>query len=415
MGYFKRAAEEWDNRTAQHCLGVMYMKEQGVARNFKEALKWLLLAANKGWTDSMMHAAAIYHKGAGGVKKDYKQAIFWQKKVIEKIAENCKDATRFTLFGHDNIEIDFLGTLSVLEDKEKSAASSSSSTTNTAPKPLLDNKEIRKKAIFWHTIIRNYDPEISTDSQGYLGLIYYWGGPNFAPDYKNAYLCFMEAAKAENTIGKIYTGICYQEGHGVKQNHNSAMYWYTLALENGDNEALLRISSLYQEGHGVKKNYKTAIAYLDKYLMLARQDDIYCGPVYSKIGRIYDQGGYGIKQDYKKAFECFVKADEYDLEEGTVMVATYYGKGFRVEQSYKKAFEYFSKAAANNSGTEQLMLGVIYIQGQYVKQDFSKALHFFKKSCKNGCEKEAKIFMDQISLFRLMAEMQVDAKEERKI
>jgi TPR repeat protein len=64
MGYLKRAALTWDNRIAQNCLGVMYMTEEGgVVQNAKEALKWLALAADKGWTNAMKHIGAMFNNG----------------------------------------------------------------------------------------------------------------------------------------------------------------------------------------------------------------------------------------------------------------------------------------------------------------------------------------------------------------
>jgi hypothetical protein len=88
LGCSKRAAVEWENLLAQHCVGVIYI-EEGVAQDVKEVLKWLNLTTNKGWVKSMIHIAAIYTKGLGELKEDYRQAIFWYKKVIEETTKNC--------------------------------------------------------------------------------------------------------------------------------------------------------------------------------------------------------------------------------------------------------------------------------------------------------------------------------------
>ena len=46
---FRVAAENGDN-FSQHCLGVMLYKGQGVKKNYREAFKWLNLAAKQGFS-----------------------------------------------------------------------------------------------------------------------------------------------------------------------------------------------------------------------------------------------------------------------------------------------------------------------------------------------------------------------------
>lgn len=56
--------------------------------------------------------------------------------------------------------------------------------------------------------------------------------------------------------------------------------------------------------------------------------------------------GRGVKQDYKQAFEYFLKAANLeDSEFYYYDVGLCYEKGFGVKQDYKKAFEYYQKAA----------------------------------------------------------------------
>jgi TPR repeat protein len=67
--FFRIAAEEGDSR-AQHCLGVMLIKGQGVKRNYKESFKWLNLAAKQGFSQAKLDLAIlIYHKN--GVPENY--------------------------------------------------------------------------------------------------------------------------------------------------------------------------------------------------------------------------------------------------------------------------------------------------------------------------------------------------------
>jgi TPR repeat protein len=60
--FFRIAAETGDSR-AQHCLGVMLSKGQGVKKNYEESFKWLNLAAKQGFSQAKLDLEIlIYHK-----------------------------------------------------------------------------------------------------------------------------------------------------------------------------------------------------------------------------------------------------------------------------------------------------------------------------------------------------------------
>jgi TPR repeat protein len=166
----------------------------------------------------------------------------------------------------------------------------------------------------------------------------------------------------------VFTGLCYQEGNGVIQNYNAAIAWYHKALESGEKEALISISSMFQAGLGFNKDYKTSIWYLEEYLKLNNDDGF--GPIYSLIAGMYEKGGYGVEQDLKKALGYYIKADKKNCTDGACMIGMYYAKGDKcVEQNFNKAFEYYSKAAANKSGLGQFLLGNMYFEGGKISKE----------------------------------------------
>ena len=76
-----KVAEEGD-ADAQYCLGELYYKGEGLAKDLKKAVYWYTKAAETGWG----HAGAIkrlvdcYSNGEG-VEKDLEKAKFWQDKA----------------------------------------------------------------------------------------------------------------------------------------------------------------------------------------------------------------------------------------------------------------------------------------------------------------------------------------------
>lgn len=63
-----------------------------------------------------------------------------------------------------------------------------------------------------------------------------------------------------------------------------------------------------------------------------------------------------------------------------------YANGFGVEQNYQKAFEWFEQSA-NQGDIEALYnLGIMYQNGQGVKQDDKKSKEIFEQVCNAGIQ-----------------------------
>ena len=79
---FQRPAER-GNAKAQHNLGLMYRKGQGVSQDDRTAVKWCRLAAEQGLADAQFNLGTIYSKGQG-VPQDDKTAVKWWRLAAEQ-------------------------------------------------------------------------------------------------------------------------------------------------------------------------------------------------------------------------------------------------------------------------------------------------------------------------------------------
>ena len=85
-GDYATALREWrplaerGNATAQHNLGVMYDRGQGVPRDYVEAVKWYRKAAVQGDAPAQLNLGLLYEKGQG-VPRDYVEAVKWYRKA----------------------------------------------------------------------------------------------------------------------------------------------------------------------------------------------------------------------------------------------------------------------------------------------------------------------------------------------
>lgn len=68
-------ADQGDS-SAQHNLGIMYSKGQGVTQDYREAAKWFRLSAEQGHADSQNNLGTMFVQGQG-VTQDYIYAHMW--------------------------------------------------------------------------------------------------------------------------------------------------------------------------------------------------------------------------------------------------------------------------------------------------------------------------------------------------
>ena len=74
---------EQGNVSAQYNLGLMYGMGQGVAQDYKEAVKWYTKAAEQGYAKAQYNLGLMYNNGKG-VVQDYKEAVKWYTKAAEQ-------------------------------------------------------------------------------------------------------------------------------------------------------------------------------------------------------------------------------------------------------------------------------------------------------------------------------------------
>ena len=88
-GDYATALREWKplaergNARAQHELGYMYAKGQGVSRDYAKAASWFHKAAEQGHALSQKFLGDMYKRGRG-LPKDYAQAVKWYREAAKQ-------------------------------------------------------------------------------------------------------------------------------------------------------------------------------------------------------------------------------------------------------------------------------------------------------------------------------------------
>ena len=116
-------------------------------------------------------------------------------------------------------------------------------------------------------------------------------------------------------------------------------------------------------------------------------------PFCAGLGEIYLLGALNFNKDYEKAKfylekvckkDKSIKQDEYFLEACSNLGSIYETGGFGVKQNYKKAIEAYAIACDGGFAIACSNIGFLYESGQGVQKDMSKGIAYYKKACDKG-------------------------------
>ena len=93
--------------------------------------------------------------------------------------------------------------------------------------------------------------------QAYLGS-YYEDGTGVRQDYEKALYWYRKSAAQNNSEGQFQLGESYYHGNGVRQDYEKALYWYRKSAAQNNSISQFMLGFMYEFGNGVKKNRTVA-------------------------------------------------------------------------------------------------------------------------------------------------------------
>ena len=189
-----KAEEDSLNMTAEEMTKRAYGFYK--SKNYAEAAKWYLKAAEQGFAQAQCSLGYMYAHGEG-VKEDKVEAIKWYRKA----AEQGEDTAQWRL---GNMYDSGSG---VRQDKTEAA------------------KWYRKSA-----------EQGNLCGQFFLGLLYELG-EGVREDITQAFYWYRKSAEQGYDIAQWRLGNMYENGEGVKQDYTEAVKWYRKAAEQGNEDA----------------------------------------------------------------------------------------------------------------------------------------------------------------------------------
>ncbi|AUV58980.1 Sel1-like repeat-containing protein [Bandra megavirus] len=127
------------------------------------------------------------------------------------------------------------------------------------------------------------------------------------PDYILAFKYYQQAANQNHSYAQYCLAICYNYGQGVSLDYQMAIYWLTLAIDQGLNSAKIELADMYIKELGVKENYQKALELLNSSIYDDGSDDIDDYNAMSKLASMYKYG-FGVEKDVNRAIYLYFKS-----------------------------------------------------------------------------------------------------------
>ncbi len=284
LKWIRMAAEKGD-LSSQELLSTLLEngdEEFGVEKNEGEALMWLTKAAEAGSASAQMTLARKYEKGKM-VAQSYEEAIRWYEKAAKK--------NEYAI-------------VCLKEIYEKLGSQSDAAGLYNLGK-LYHAENAYQEAAKWYRMAAEKDLASAMFSMGKM----YAKGNGVAKDYQEAVKWYRMAAEKGNYNAMYSMGEMYAEGNGVAKDGQEAVKWYRMAAEKGYALAMYRMGAMYAEGNGVTKDGQEAVKW---YRMAAEKGNELA--MY-RMGEMYAEGN-GVAKDYQEAVKWYrmvleVRKDEF--------------------------------------------------------------------------------------------------------
>lgn len=200
------------------------------------------------------------------------------------------------------------------------------------------------------------------------------------PDYKKALELFELGAERGHLYSIELAGNYYRVGVGGEDEvaAEKAVKYLTQAIELGSNYARVELAFCYETGFGVEQDYQKAF---DLYQQAAENNYPYAN---TKMAVYYEDGILG-EANTAEAFKNYQIAAEAGLSDAMYHLGRYYKYAVGVPENPEEALKLFNQAAEANSAPGLTELAISYEQ-EYggLEFDAAKIIEYMSKAAEMG-------------------------------
>ena len=212
-----------------------YYKE----KNFQEALKNYLIAANAG-DDYAQNWVGWMYKNAEGVERNYMESYKWNMKSAESGNAYAMNSLGILFENGQGVEVNLP---KAVEWYRKAANAGNVHGQYNLGRMYENGRGVTKDIILAKQWYEKAAAQNSSDAQSSLGTIYY-NGEGVTKDYAKAMEWYRKAADQGNMYGEFNIGLLYEFGYGVTKNLDEAAKWYRRAANRGMERAKTKLKEL---------------------------------------------------------------------------------------------------------------------------------------------------------------------------
>ena len=187
-----------------------------------------------------------------------------------------------------------------------------------------------------------------------------------------AFPWYEKAAKQNDPEAIFALGVLFDNGYGVARDGAAAFEYYKKSAQMGHAAAQTKLGKTYEKS----EDYLSAAYWFD----LAAQK--YDAEAVEKLGSYYLRGIGGKPEDDDTAFMYL----SFAAQQGRTAAMTFMGNFYYDQQKYGQAFEWYRKAAAKEDPEAIYKLGLMYENGRGVSQDQNMSFKCFKVAAVKGYE-----------------------------
>ncbi|KAI9281579.1 hypothetical protein BY458DRAFT_499016 [Sporodiniella umbellata] len=218
-----------------------------------------------------------------------------------------------------------------------------------------------------------------------LAYSFFEGSAEVPKDDGRAFRYAKDGSLSNDKYCQYIVGYLYLKGRGVEQDTEEALRWLNESAKQGFSVALEEQVAVYMNGQG------------------------------------------NVKKDYQKAYQCCTQPTAAHIPYCQVCLGDLYRNGWGVEQDYHKAFEFYKRGASTSQSDTpypyaQHMIGEMFLHGEGVPKDLAVAKEWFQIASTQGYE-PSQVKIQQISVFEentlqkqksIVAEQQQQQTQEKR-
>ena len=396
-----------DDARGYNALGNDYHDAKGVATDYDKALEYYRKAAEKGSVYAISNIGMCYEYG-NGVAKDTAMAMKYYKEAADKgnkyAREQYDKLSKAAQTAGGNVESadELVRRADKLYDEKKyvealplyrRAADMGSSwaqfrvgwMTNNAEGTTKDTETARKYYLMSARQGYHY-------AQYNLAIIY-----DADKNYEESYKWYRKAAEQDHDSAMYWLGIALQEGRGCVKDEKEAHSWFVKLADKGDKRALCALGNDYYYGRGVDVDFSKSVDY---YRKAANLDHVYA---HYSLGYAHENGkGIAVNLDearrwYRKAADAGNESARKAIErldggkvsdnlstmtEGQLIEKA---NNFYNAKDYAEALRYYEACVSRfPNASVWIRLGAMYEDGLGTSTDYNKAKKYYELAGEKG-------------------------------